>query len=141
MAVRAAPRLVLAEAKAFRQYLRNNGRRVLGVDVGSYRVGFAIAEGIDGFALPLQVVKGKTDLTTDVAAFIRNMVRSSDVGGLVVGWPLAPDGSEGSSCRRVARFMRQVSRTANIALPYTYFDESNTTVNAYEDLKEDVGRE
>ena len=141
MAVRAAPRLVLAEAKAFRQYLRSNGRRVLGVDVGSYRVGFAIAEDLDGFAMPLQVVKRQNQLTADVSAFIRNVVHSSDIGGLVVGWPLAPDGSEGVSCRRVARFMRQVSREAKIALPFTYFDESNTTVNAYEGLKEDVGRE
>ena len=98
------------EADAFRQLLRESGRRVLGIDVGSQRVGLAISEDVDGIALPLKVVRRKDLTTTDVSAFIKDVVVSHNIGGLVVGLPIDLDGEEGVSCRRVKRFVRQVSR-------------------------------
>eukprot|EP00750_Incisomonas_marina_P012476 INCI16887.1.p1 GENE.INCI16887.1~~INCI16887.1.p1 ORF type:complete len:142 (+),score=14.15 INCI16887.1:225-650(+) len=141
MTSRALRKVAFLEAEVFRRHLRESGRRVIGVDVGSYRVGFSIAENIDGVALPLKVVKRDRLATDEVSAFITDVVQSSNVGGMVVGWPLEVNGSEGVSCRRVTRFMKQVSREVDFALPYTYYDESNTTVNAYEDLKDAYGEE
>ena len=129
-------------AHALRQQLRENQKPLLGVDVGSYRCGFAIAPHIDAVAIPLKVVKRRNLDTSDVSSFLESVVRAHDVGGLVVGWPLQVDGTEGVSCHRVRRFVRQVSReVAGINLPYTLFDESNTTVDAYDDLKDSYGPE
>ena len=136
-----ARRLVQVEADAFRQLLRESGRRVLGIDVGSQRVGLAISEDVDGIALPLKVVRRKDLTTTDVSAFIKDVVVSHNIGGLVVGLPIDLDGEEGVSCRRVKRFVRQVSRETELRLPYTFYDETNTTVDAYDNLKDAYGPE
>lgn len=137
----AVRRLAFIKPSALRKHLIATQRPVLGLDVGSYRCGFAIAENFDSVAIPLQVVKRRNLATADVSNFLQNVARAHNVGGLVVGLPLNVDGTEGVSCNRVRRFMRQVARDVDIGLPYTFYDESHTTVDAYDDLKDIYGVE
>ena len=51
------------------------------------------------------------------------------IGGLVVGWPLLPDGTESKQCGAVYSYIREL----DLPLPTTFWDErySSQTAEAY----------
>lgn len=53
-------------------------------------------------------------------------VKHGALGGIVVGWPLELDGSEGASCQRVLRFAKQLADKATVTL----WDERFTSFRA-----------
>ena len=68
--------------------------RWLGVDAGLARVGLAISDPDERFAVPLEIVPA-------AAAFpaIRSIVAREEVGGIVIGLPLTMRGHEGEATR------------------------------------------
>lgn len=104
----------------------------LGVDHGLARVGLAIADDESGLAHPLQTLAGKDHeaLAKQVAA------RAGQEGAseIVVGLPLALDGSEGGAARRARKFADRVK--ALTALPVILWDERLTSAQAERALTE-----
>ena len=132
--------LVQVGATALREHLQETRQTIVGLDVGTRKVGVAVAEHVDSIALPMTVVwRGQQGCTLEVASFIRHIASSNHIGALVVGWPLELDGSEGVTCRKVARFMRRLDGDLQLTLPYALQDETNSTVDAYEYVKENFG--
>lgn len=132
--------LVQVGGTALRQYLRETRQTILGLDVGSRKVGIAVAENVDSVPLPMTVVwRGKEGSAIEVAKFIDHVASFNDVGALVVGWPLELDGREGVRCRQVARFVRRLERDTPMTLPYVLQDETNTTIDAYDYVQETFG--
>lgn len=136
MSLEGLRRVVAAD---FRKLLRQNNKRILGLDVGNYRVGIALAENIQEHAVPLKVLKRKNWTTKTVSDFVNRFSFEHNVGGIVVGWPIDLQCKEGAACQRVARFMRQVGHEVTIQLPYTFQDEFMSTIDAYEDILDTYG--
>ena len=67
---------------------------LLGIDLGSRRIGIAIAESPDGGARPLVTVPRRADPAADALA-LAELIRRHSVGTLVVGLPLEAAGAEG----------------------------------------------
>lgn len=85
--------------------LRNRllpGQRVLGLDYGEARTGFAISDRNFKVASPLKQVTSRSSKELVKAVF----ETSEDwrAGGLVIGLPINMDGSEGERCRSTHRF-------------------------------------
>lgn len=59
-----------------------------------------------------------------LSAFTR-MAQEHKIVGLVVGWPLQMDGSEGENCRKVSEFITLLSRTCD--WPVCLWDERLST--------------
>jgi len=76
---------------------------LLGIDLGSVRIGVAICERLDLPALPLQTI-AHTNRRDDVAA-IAHLARERGASTIVVGYPLRLDGSIGHAATDVDRFI------------------------------------
>jgi len=76
--------------------------RWLGIDHGTRRIGLAVANASDGIACPVTVIPAQPAAT--VLQRIAEVVRQYRAEGIVVGWPINMDGSEGPQ-GRLARAM------------------------------------
>ncbi len=98
--------------------------RVLGVDVGSRRVGLAISDPSRTLARPLTtlIVHGEDDAATQVTKTIAQLTAEPDgLAAIVIGLPARLDGSPNDGTRRVRRFV-EVLRSRS-ALPIHTEDE------------------
>jgi putative Holliday junction resolvase len=83
--------------------------RWLAIDLGAQRTGLAIGDTADGIATPLEVLDGKS--IEEIIEHIRSVIADYNITGLVMGWPLNMDdteGPQGTLSRRVAFQIGQV---------------------------------
>ncbi len=104
--------------------------RALGIDFGERRIGLAISDAEGRWALPLTTIERRTDRRA--AHRIADLARQEEVGLLVLGEPLGPDGKAGDAALRVRRFGDRLTRITG--LPIRWIDETLTTVEATERL-------
>ncbi len=78
--------------------------RWLAVDHGVKRIGLAIGETGPGIASPLEVVEANEALTR-----IREIIGEYDLEGIVVGWPLNMDDTEGPQAHQARRFAQTLT--------------------------------
>lgn len=92
---------------------------ILGIDLGSRRVGLAISDG-GGIAAPLATVPRGPDVAADARA-IGVYVTARAVASVVVGLPLERDGSEGPMAIEARSW--GVAIAAALGLPVAFRDE------------------
>lgn len=110
--------------------------RVLGVDLGSRRIGLAASDPSGVLASPLRVLARAGDVAVDHAAIV---AAAHEVGAdrIVVGLPLSLDGGRGPAALAVldeVDALRAVARPAGVEVD-TY-DERFSTVTAEQGLRE-----
>lgn len=111
--------------------------RILGVDVGTVRIGLALSDLERMIASPLQTVQGRDQQAA--IEEIRALVDTHEVQALVVGLPLDLDGTEGRAAKRTRRFIDRLEQ--RLLLPVHWLDERLTSAQATRALIEaDVGR-
>jgi len=100
-----------------------NGSRLMGLDIGSKTIGLALSDTRRTIASPLETIR-RTKFTAD-AARLRALIAAHGVGGLVIGLPVAMDGSEGPRCQSVRQFAASLLKTVDI--PIAFWDERLST--------------
>lgn len=98
--------------------------RLLGLDVGTKTVGFALSDVTRSIATPYHTLR-RTKFTDDAKAILR-AIEQNGVGALVIGLPLNLDGSEGPRAQSTRAFARNLA--ARIAVPIAFWDERLSTV-------------
>lgn len=76
---------------------------ILAVDVGTVRIGVAIAERVDLPPMPLTTIS-HTNRAADLTALVA-LARERGAGVIVVGNPLRLDGSVGPAAERIEKFV------------------------------------
>lgn len=109
--------------------------RVLGVDLGSRRIGLAVSDPSGTLASPLRVLDRGADHASDHAAIVK-VARELDVDGLVVGWPRSLSGRDGPAARAVRDEVAELEAVAGPAMVVTLHDERFSTVTATRRLRE-----
>jgi putative Holliday junction resolvase len=94
--------------------------RILGIDLGSKRIGLAVADAGIGIARPLSTVNRGAALDDDVATLER-VCREQDVAELVVGLPVEAAGAEGPMAEGARAWASAIGE--RLALPVTLRDE------------------
>jgi putative Holliday junction resolvase len=100
--------------------------RVLGIDLGSRRIGVAVSDGLGLTAQPRATI-ARHGGTRDIDA-IAAAVKDVDADRIVLGLPLDCEGQEGPAAQR-ARIFGDKLRDA-LHLPVELIDESFSTVEA-----------
>ena len=98
--------------------------RLLGLDVGKKTIGLALSDASRIIASPLFTIERssfKKDMT-QLAAFIKEHAAA----GLVVGYPVNMDGSEGPRTQSTRGFIRELKK--HTPLPVLLWDERMTTM-------------
>ena len=101
--------------------------RILGVDLGSKRVGLAVAEVGIGIARPLATVNRGATLDDDVA-ILERVCREQAVTELVVGLPIEAKGDEGTMAAAARTWATAVAE--RLSLPVTMRDERLSSFEA-----------
>jgi putative Holliday junction resolvase len=100
------------------------GQRLMGLDVGAKTVGLALSDTRLTIASPLATLRRGKRFRDDAAA-LKALVEKHGVGGLVIGWPVALDGSEGPRCQSVRQFAKNLDEV--VPLPQAFWDERLST--------------
>jgi putative holliday junction resolvase len=103
-------------------------RRLMGLDVGSRRVGIAIGDELGIVATPIGFIQpGPQD-----RAEFTNLVERHGITELIVGIPRTMSGTVGPQAKEVRAYANALALDLN--LPLTYWDERLTTVIAERNL-------
>ena len=96
----------------------------MSLDLGKKNIGIAISDQNLVIASPFKVLKRKT-FTRDANELI-SIIKDNSVGGLIIGWPLNMNGTEGPMCLRVRNFSTMFLKIYDI--PISFQDERLSTV-------------
>ncbi|MFQ5606932.1 MAG: Holliday junction resolvase RuvX [Candidatus Zixiibacteriota bacterium] len=102
-------------------------RVYLGIDYGERRVGLAVSDAGAQIAGTLTTVEATS--ARRAAGAVLEAVSELDPIGIVIGYPVAPDGGEGGeSCAAVDRFIRVLEKITD--LPIYRQEERDTSATA-----------
>jgi putative holliday junction resolvase len=106
--------------------------RLLGLDPGARRIGYALSDPTRALATPGGVFPNEGYDRT--VARVSELVTRHEVTGLVIGLPLNMDDSEGGSARTARRLARKLE--AALGLSVTLEDERLSSLEADEVMRE-----
>jgi putative Holliday junction resolvase len=101
--------------------------RILGVDLGSKRIGIAVSDRSGIIASPLVVLQRSGSVARDHQA-IAALVAEEEAEAVVVGLPLNMDGSLGPAAKAAVHEAQALATVVNV--PVHTSDERRTTVTA-----------
>lgn len=107
--------------------------RVIGIDLGSKRIGVSVSDSDGVLALPYEVVQRSRDRASDHRR-LKELAEEVDAVAIVVGLPLSLDGSEGPAARAALEEI-EVLRSV-VEVPVETIDERLTTVSADRSLQQ-----
>ncbi len=101
-----------------------NNQRLLGLDVGEKTIGLALSDISRMIATPYKTIeRGK--FSKD-AIELNNIIQAYNIGGLVIGYPINMDGSEGPRCQSIRQFVKNLGE--KMTLPMLLSDERMSTM-------------
>ena len=101
--------------------------RLIGLDLGSKRIGISICDEKQLIATPLKTINRNT--LNDLIAELKVIIDENDIKGIVIGNPLNMDGSSGRSAQSVKDISQNIEK--NINIPICLWDERLSTVGAF----------
>ena len=101
--------------------------RLLGLDLGSKRIGVSICDEKQLIATPFKTIERST--SKDLINELQNIIKDNNIKGIIIGNPLNMDGSSGSSAQSAKDMSDNISRS--IDLPICLWDERLSTVGAF----------
>ena len=101
--------------------------RVIGIDLGSKRIGIALSDSDLTVATPLDVIERSGNVENDHIAILK-ITDEWEVKRIIVGLPISLDGTLGASAQSV---IDEISRLGNLTdIPIETHDERFSTVTA-----------
>jgi putative Holliday junction resolvase len=107
--------------------------RLLGVDWGERRIGLALSDESQLLAQPLTTLTRRAGKRFPMSRLMA-LVKEREVAGVVVGLPLAADGSEGEAARQARALAQDVARHSGLVVDL--WDERFTTARALQAVRE-----
>ncbi len=105
----------------------DNKSRLIGIDMGSKRIGISICDENRKIATPLETIN--YDNISKLASRLSEIILENNIKGIVVGLPLKMDGTEGSSAQSVKDKFKSIKN--KIIIPYVFWDERLSTVGSF----------
>jgi len=113
-----------------------SGVRILALDYGRTKIGFAMADSVARIAEPFDVME-RVNRNEDMRR-LRELVHQKQVKQIVVGLPLRLDGTRGEMADEVTGFAERVRK--QVGVPVDLVDERLTSWEAERILEEELGR-
>ena len=106
---------------------QSNKTRLVGLDLGSKRIGVSICDDKQSIATPFKTINktNKTDLIND----LNTIIEENNITAIIIGYPLNMDGTPGRSAQSVNDIATNISESIN--LPVILWDERLSTVGAF----------
>ena len=105
----------------------SSGSRLLGIDLGTKRIGIAISDYNQKIATPLETLdKSKQGKLIDE---LESIITENDIKGIIIGNPINMDGTYGKSSQSAKDIAINISN--KIDIPVSLWDERLSTVGAF----------
>ena len=105
----------------------SSGSRLLGIDLGTKRIGIAISDYNQKIATPLQTLdKSKQGKLIDE---LGSIITEYDIKGIIIGNPINMDGTYGKSSQSAKDIAINISN--KIDIPVSLWEERLSTVGAF----------
>ena len=101
--------------------------RLIGLDLGSKRIGVSICDDNQLIATPLKTINRNS--LEDLVDELKLIINENDIKGIIVGNPLNMDGSSGRSAQSVKDTTENIEK--NLDIPICLWDERLSTVGAF----------
>ena len=101
--------------------------RLIGLDVGSKRIGVSICDEKQLIATPLKSLNRNS--FNELISELKMIIDENDIKGIIIGNPLNMDGSSGRSVQSVKDTSQKIEESINI--PICLWDERLSTVGAF----------
>ena len=101
--------------------------RLIGLDLGSKRIGVSICDDKQLIATPLKTINRNS--LEDLVDELKIIINENDIKGIIVGNPLNMDGSSGRSAQSVKDTAENIEK--NLDIPICLWDERLSTVGAF----------
>ena len=101
--------------------------RLIGLDLGSKRIGVSICDEKQLIATPLKTIN--RNLLKDLIDELKLIINENNIKGIIVGNPLNMDGSSGRSAQSVKDTTENIEK--NLDIPICLWDERLSTVGAF----------
>ena len=101
--------------------------RLIGLDLGSKRIGVSICDEKQLIATPLKTINRNS--LNELISELKIIINENDIKGIVIGNPLNMDGSSGRSAQSVKDTSQKIEE--NINIPICLWDERLSTVGAF----------
>ena len=101
--------------------------RLIGLDLGSKRIGVSICDEKQLIATPLKTINKNT--LNELISELKVIIDENDIKGIIIGNPLNMDGSSGRSAQSVKDTSQIIEK--NINIPICLWDERLSTVGAF----------
>ena len=105
----------------------DNKSRLLGIDMGSKRIGVSICDENRKIATPYETIQF-TNLNNLISR-IKEIILENNIKGIIVGLPLKMDGTEGPSAQSVKDKIKLIGK--EIVIPIVLWDERLSTVGSF----------
>ncbi len=119
------PGATYADAEAFNR-VAGGDARLMGLDLGTKTIGLALSDVARMIGSPLQTIR-RTKFSKDATRLLA-LAEEHQVAGLVLGYPVNLDGSEGPRAQATRAFARNLNQLCE--LPILLWDERLTTAAA-----------
>ena len=106
---------------------RTDKCRLIGLDLGSKRIGVSICDEKQLIATPLKTINKNT--LTELISELKVIIDENNIKGIIIGNPLNMDGSSGRSAQSVKDTSQKIEE--NINIPICLWDERLSTVGAF----------
>ena len=101
--------------------------RLIGLDLGSKRIGISICDEKQLIATPLKTINRSS--LEKLIDELKIVISENDIKGIIIGNPLNMDGSSGRSAQSVKDTSENIEKKINI--PICLWDERLSTVGAF----------
>jgi len=101
--------------------------RLIGLDLGSKRIGVSICDEKQLIATPLKTITRNT--LNELIDELKVIIDENNIKGIIIGNPLNMDGSSGRSAQSVKDTSQKIEENVNI--PICLWDERLSTVGAF----------
>ena len=101
--------------------------RLIGLDLGSKRIGVSICDEKQLIATPLKTINRNS--LKDLIDELRLIINENNIKGIIVGNPINMDGSSGRSAQSVKDTTENIEK--NLDIPICLWDERLSTVGAF----------
>ena len=101
--------------------------RLIGLDLGSKRIGVSICDEKQLIATPLKTITRNT--LNELIIELKAIIDENNIKGIIIGNPLNMDGSSGRSAQSIKDTTNYIEN--NIDIPVCLWDERLSTVGAF----------
>ena len=105
----------------------DNKSRLLGIDMGSKRIGISISDENRNIATPYETIQFTN--IKNLCSSLKEIILENNIKGIVVGLPLNMNGTEGPSAQSVKDKIKSISKELNTSI--VLWDERLSTVGSF----------